>query len=267
MMTLSNTNHRYHIFFSQLIFSLLNIIWVANYAFAQEEVLRIGVENDYPPFAFMEDNELKGFDVELANALCETANKRCEIISMPFNQLFDALLKEKRIDAIIDSINITEERRKTMLFTKPYYVPTARFLRSNETFIPFQAGALENKKIGVEAGTTYERYLRESFAEHLDVHAYPSLHEATDAMKAGKIDAIIADELTLELNYTKKDSSVSFWGPSLRLTAITKEGAGIPLRLEDTHLVTILNDALSAVKLSGRFSQISKKYFRRNIAR
>ncbi len=244
------------------------LLMLGCHAVAQEKPIRIGVDTHYPPFIFKENDTLKGFDIELANALCESAKVECEIVSIDFDKLFDALLKEERIDAILASVSITPEREAKMAFSNAYYKPYARFAKLTSNAIPFQPSALENKRIGVEANTSYETYLKKNFNDIVSITTFETLEEAIDALQNQQIDAIIADELALELQYVqKKDSTISFWGPNLNLSAIAEGGAGMAFRKSDSQLVDLFNDALKDVKRSGKFGQISKRFFKRDISR
>ncbi len=84
------------------------------------EVLRIGVEAAYPPFSSKEpDGTLKGFDIDIALALCEKMGRECELVEQGWDSIIPALLVGK-YDAIVASMSITKERLKRVDFTKKY---------------------------------------------------------------------------------------------------------------------------------------------------
>ncbi len=90
--------------------------------------VRIGVEGAYPPFSWTEPSgEVIGFDIDIANALCEEMKVKCTLVKQDWDGIIPALLSRK-FDAIIATMDITEERKKKVDFTQKYQhiVDTAR---------------------------------------------------------------------------------------------------------------------------------------------
>ena len=84
------------------------------------KTVRFGIEGAYPPFSWTEPNgELRGFDVDMANALCKELEAKCQIVSQDWDGIIPSLLARK-YDAIIAAMSITEERKKRVDFTGKY---------------------------------------------------------------------------------------------------------------------------------------------------
>ena len=88
---------------------------------AVAEKVKIGIEAAYPPFsAVSADGTFVGFDIDIANALCEEMGAECTLVQQDWDGIIPALLARK-YDAIIASMSITEERKKKVAFTDKYY--------------------------------------------------------------------------------------------------------------------------------------------------
>ena len=95
--------------------------------------VRIGVEGAYPPFSWTEPSgEVKGFDIDIANALCEEMKVKCTLVKQDWDGIIPALLSRK-FDAIIATMDITEERKKKVDFTQKYQHIPARFAAKKGT--------------------------------------------------------------------------------------------------------------------------------------
>ena len=113
-------------------------------------VLKIGVEGAYPPFSEIgTDGKLKGFDIDIANALCERMKVRCTLVQMEFDALIPGL-RAKKIDAIVASMSITPERRKAVDFSVKYYHTPARLVAKAGATLDTSPAGLKGRKIGVQ---------------------------------------------------------------------------------------------------------------------
>lgn len=224
--------------------------------------IRIGVEGAYPPFSSMtEDGELQGFDIDIAQALCEQMNAECTLVSQDWDGIIPALLARK-YDAIIASMSITEERKKKVNFTDKYYQTPARFARRKGSGIEVSAADLKGKKVGVQRATIHDNFLTEVFGE-VEVVRYGSQDEAYLDAVAGRLDLLMADSVALMDGFlnTEQGGDWEFVGPPYTDVKFFGEGAGIAVRKRDDDLREQLNAAIAAIRANGVYRQINAKYF------
>ena len=88
-------------------------------AFAKEKIY-VGTNAEFPPFEYLENGEIKGFDMELVNEIGKILDADIKIVDMAFDGLLPAL-QMKKVDLVIAGMTANEERMKTVSFTQPYY--------------------------------------------------------------------------------------------------------------------------------------------------
>jgi polar amino acid transport system substrate-binding protein/arginine/ornithine transport system substrate-binding protein len=129
------------------------------------EMLRVGVEGAYPPFSWKEaDGTLKGFDIDIAMALCAKMGVKCELIEQDWDGIIPALLS-KKYDAIIASMSITEERKKRVDFSNKYYNTPAKFVARKDSGLTDTPEGLAGKSVGVQRGTIHQCYMEKMFPD------------------------------------------------------------------------------------------------------
>ena len=104
---------------------------------AAAEKISFGVSATYPPFESMDaNNQIVGFDLDLAKALCKQMQAECTFTNHAFDSLIPAL-KFKKYDAVISGMDITPERSKQVAFTDPYYANSALVIANKDAFHSF----------------------------------------------------------------------------------------------------------------------------------
>ena len=85
-----------------------------------DKTLIVGTEPTFPPFEFTENDKDVGFDIDLAQAICDKLGYKMEVKNLGFDALIPAL-KSGQIDIIAAGMDATEERKKQINFTDVYY--------------------------------------------------------------------------------------------------------------------------------------------------
>ncbi|RUM49960.1 MAG: ABC transporter substrate-binding protein [Marinomonas sp.] len=226
-----------------------------------EEKLRIGVDI-YPPFAEMTpDGSLKGFDIDIANALCAEMKRECVSVQQDWDGIIPGLLA-KKFDAIIASMQITEERAKKVDFTDKYYNSPARFVaRAGVDWKDTNEG-LRGKVVGVQRGTIQHDYMVKKYPD-VEIKLYSAPEDANNDLKVGRVDAVFADSLVMDESFLKNETGegFSFIGGDHYDPQIFGEGVGIAVRKGESELVEEFNKAIKAIRANGVYQKINAKYF------
>lgn len=225
--------------------------------------IRFGIEGAYPPFSWTEaSGELKGFDVDIANALCKEMEARCKIVAQDWDGIIPSLLARK-YDAIIAAMSITEERKKKIDFTEKYALIPNKFVAKKGTELVMTKEGLKGVTVGVQRATTHDKYLTDNFGSGVELKRYGSFDEAYLDLKAGRIDTVLGDASALEEGLLNKPGGkeYEFVGPSLTDPKWFGDGFGIATRKQDKDLTKQLNAAIDSLREKGVYQEIAAKYF------
>lgn len=243
-------------------------IGMSGAASALAEPVKVGFAAEpYPPFASLDaSGKWVGWEVEFADAVCKEAKLDCVITPVAWDGIIPALTS-KKIDMIVGSMSITEERLKTIDFSDKYYnTPTGVIGRKDDKFDATPEG-LAGKILGVQVSTVHQDYANKHFGSTAaEIKEYATQDEANQDLAAGRIDAVQADAIALDAFLTSEAGACcDLKGNVAPDVAILGPGVGIGLRKEDTALKDQLNAAIKAVRANGTYETFSKKYFDFNI--
>ena len=239
-------------------------------ASAQDDVIRIGTEGAYPPWNYTEANgELAGFEIDLANAMCEKMNVTCEFVAQDWDGIIPALMNG-RYDAIMAGMSITDARREQINFSSGYVTDPAYFLapkssslQEAESLEDLQA-AIDGKVVGVQGSTIHQNFVDQYLGDTVELRLYDTQENMELDMTAGRIDAALADYAAWRAFMEKSEgASFDIFGPKLTGSdyPVFGEGVGVGLRKEDEELLTRVNAALDALKEDGTITVLSNQYF------
>ncbi|AUZ58559.1 Lysine-arginine-ornithine-binding periplasmic protein precursor [Pseudomonas sp. XWY-1] len=230
-------------------------------AHAEQKSLRIATEGTYPPFSYLENGQLSGFDVDIAKALCERIQARCEIVSQGWDGMIPGLMSGK-YDAVVASMAITEERKQKIDFTDKYYATPARFIaEKNAGITDTSVAGMAGKVIGVQGSTTQGSYL-EDFYKDSEIKVYKTVDDAAMDLSNGRLDAVFSDSAILyPWLQTSIGACCDFVGQEVRDDKYFGVGKGIGVRKEDQALRVELDTAIKSLLADGTYQRINQKYF------
>lgn len=219
---------------------------------AMAETLFIATNAEYPPFEYVEKDEIVGFDIELGKALAAKMGMEVEVVSMEFDAIISTV--DANPDYVgIAAITIKEERLLTVDFSDAYF--------NNGMVVITKAGSkvvdeatLKDAIIGVQTGTTGD-FKAEEYT--VNVQRFSKVLDAIMELAGGKIDAVITDEPVAKaiLKTLAKDDLYLFdagFEPDL---------FGIEVNKKNPELLAKINAALAEVKADGTYDMLLAKYF------
>ena len=225
--------------------------------------IRVGVEGAYPPFSWVEPNgTLKGFDIEIAMALCKEIGAECVLVTQDWDGIIPALLARK-YDAIIASMSITEERKKKVAFSEKYYNTPAKFARKKGSGITISKAGLKGKSVGVQRATIHDNFITGEFGNDVEIKRYGTQDEAYLDALAGRVDLLLADSIAMEAGFLKTDNGKGweFVGQGYSDPKYFGDGAGVALRKGNSDLAKLFNKAIKSIRANGVYKRINDKYF------
>ncbi|HDZ72365.1 MAG TPA: transporter substrate-binding domain-containing protein [Aurantimonas coralicida] len=222
----------------------------------------IGTEGAYPPFNFLDaSGELKGFDVDIAQALCDEMKVECSFVTQDWDGIIPAL-QNGNFDAIVASMSIRPDREEQIAFTNKYYqTPPAIAVPKDSAITEATAEALAGKAIGAQAATTHADAAEALFPD-ADVRQYPTAEEYKLDIESGRVDAVIDDVVVLG-DWIASDAGAccKMLGTLPADPAIYGKGIGIGLRQGNDKLKGMFNDAIVAIRENGTYKTVQDKYF------
>jgi polar amino acid transport system substrate-binding protein len=230
---------------------------------AEDKVLKIGTEGAYPPFNNLTaDGKLEGFDIDIANALCDEMKVKCEFVTQDWDGIIPALQAGK-FDAIVASMSITPERAEKVDFTHKYYnTPPAIAAPKDSDIKGVTKEDLAGKTIGVATSTTHFNYSTKTYTDST-IKGYPSSQEFMLDLANGRLDAVNDDISVLEGWLATPDGACcKLIGAIKPVPEIHGPGAGIAVRKGETELVNKFNAAIDAIRANGKYKEINDKYFK-----
>jgi len=216
--------------------------------------IRVATDATWPPFESVNEQtkEIEGFDIDLLKAIAEKEKLDIQFVNVAFDPLL-AGVAQGQYDIAISSITITEDRKKDMLFSDPYFAAGQIVtVRKDNTDITGK-DKLGGKKVGAQIGTTGAIEVEKISGATLKT--YDDIGLAFQDLMNGQIDAVVADNPVAAGYVLKNSAKLKFAGG-----VFTDEFYGIAISKKKADLVPKINAGLATVKAEGLIDQLSNKW-------
>lgn len=217
----------------------------------------LGLDDSFPPMGYRnEDNEIVGFDIDVATEVCKRLN--VELVVQPISWTAkEQELNSYNIDCIWNGMSINEERKETMSLSNAYLGNNMTFVVKKDSNI-ISINDLKGKKIGVQSGSTAEEILQDAeiYKDLSEVVTYSENITAFMDMEINQTDAVFMDDVVA--NYYIASNNKDY---KVLTDVLEQEEYAIGFRKNDTELCEKVNDVLAEMKKDGTLGEISTKWF------
>jgi len=226
---------------------------------AQKIVYTVGTNAAYRPMEWQDQQKnIVGFDIDLMKAIAQKEGLELRFVDTPFESIFNALAQGDR-DILISSITVTDERRKTVDFSEPYFEARQLIAVPKQRSDIKKFDDLKNLKIGVQSSTTGDLLAQQLVGKNnTNVKRMEDIPLVFSELEAGGVDAVVTDEPVIR-NYIAHNGSEKF--KTISDAGFPKEYYGIAVRKGNADLLKKINQGLAAIKQDGTYEQISERYF------
>lgn len=231
---------------------------------SKDEVIMIGTQNTYPPFAYAdEDGELTGLDVEVAKEV----DKRLDGYTFDFyTTTWDSIflaLESNKVQAIFDEVAKTPEREEKYLFTdESYFSAQSRIVVKNDVNDVESLADLEGKTVGSVAGDTYTMLLEEynktaDTPIELKYTESGTPAEFLQELQGGRIDAYVNDPVMMNAVIEKNNLDLKIVGEPL-----VSDNIAVVLKDDEQgqELKALIDPILKEMKEDGTLDELSDKW-------
>ncbi|MFE8015401.1 ABC transporter substrate-binding protein [Streptomyces antibioticus] len=210
----------------------------------------------YPPFQSEIDGEVQGFDVALIDLVAEDLGVKQVVLDTPFeNFKTGAFLNSGECDVAAAGMTITEERKKNVDFSDPYFEATQALLVDKGSGITSLADAKAKKvKLGAQAQTTGEDYAKQ---QGFDPVSFESSDAVLNGLRSGQVKAVVIDFPVVQGWLKDKANADAF---EVADNINTGEQYGFTVKKGNTKLLAAIDKALAEAKADGTYKEIYEKW-------
>ncbi|MCM3759050.1 amino acid ABC transporter substrate-binding protein [Sporosarcina aquimarina] len=225
-----------------------------------EKELIIGVDDKFAPMGFRDEgNELTGFDIDYAKAAAEHMGMKAKFQPIDWKAK-ETELASGRIDLIWNGYTITDDRKKKVLFTKPY-LSNAQVVAVLKDSNIQSLSDLEGKTVGLQALSSAADALEANpIAEKVkNKTEFADNVLALSDLKSKRVEAVIIDEVVIDYYMSKEEGKFKVLDETL-----APEEYGVGVKKGNEELLKKLQDALDTMNEDGTAAQISETWFGEN---
>lgn len=225
---------------------------------AAEKVYINGIDANFPPFAYVDKSgKPDGFDVKALDWIAKEMKFKVKHQPMDWDGIVPSL-KAKKIDIVASGMSITEERKKQVNFTIPYWKIKQVLVAKKDSQLTVEKALADGNKVGVQRGTTEAKWIEENLikkgGKKFELVQYDSAPLAVEDVVNGRIVAAAMDDAPA-IDATRKKPVKILGGFGMK-----DEEFGYAIRKEDAEFLKKVNEGLKRLMKSPYWAELKKNY-------
>ena len=217
-----------------------------------------GVEAAVPPFEYIEDGEIIGYDIDLSRMFAEKLGVELEVIDTAWSGVIPSLYT-KKFDMIWSAMTITEPRRKAVTFSQPYASDQVEFIVIAGDDRIKSIADLNGMKLGTQLNSAAEFQAQELIKEHgldVDLRSFDHFDGAYLDLKNGNVDMVTSTKLNNKVLF---DRNPGVYEVALELPIYNY--VGVATRQQDGDLSEAVDAFIDELQASGKLADLQMKWF------
>jgi len=210
----------------------------------------------YPPFQFEQSGKVVGFDVAMVDLVAKNLKVEQKILDTPFeNFKTGAFLNSDECDLAAAGMTITEDRKKNVDFSVPYFDATQALLATKKSGVTtLEEIKAQKKKLGAQAETTGETY---ATSKGFNPVAFESSDAVLNGLRTGQVDAVVIDYPVVQGWLKDKANAAEF---VLGQNIETGEQYGFSVKKGNTKLRAAIDKAIKDARADGTYDKLYKQW-------
>lgn len=224
---------------------------------AADKVYINGIDANFPPFAYIDkDGKPAGFDVEALDWIAQEMGFKVQHKAIDWDAIIPTLTAHK-IDLIASGLSVTEERKKQIDFTIPYWEIKQVMVVKKDAQLTVDQVLSNGNKVGVQRGTSEAKWMKENLIDkgkNFELVYYDSGPLAAEDVLNGRIIAACMDDAPAHEVVREKPLKI------LGTFGMPEETFAYGVRKGDTELLQLLNEGLQKLMKSPKWQELKQKY-------